>query len=351
MGAVGAVGQVSRARVLRGYVLACLLPVLVAGVLFPLRDALSLVSDALLLLLSVVVAALVGGLVPGLLAGVVATALLNFLFTPPFHTLRVASADNLVSLAVFATAAVLVSWALDQVERRRRETVRAAALEAATDVRTALLAAAGHDLRTPLAAAKAAISGLRSEDVELDEADQRDLLWSADASLDKLSGLVTNLLDLSRLQLGAVPVVRRPTPVDEVVVRALDEVSVPVVVDVPDDLPDALADAGLLERVLANLLTNAVRQPAPQRTAVVCRAHDGVVEVSVVDHGQGVPQDRWDTLFTAFQRQGDTSNTEGLGLGLAASRGLVEAMGGTLAPQHTPGGGLTMTVRLEVAGD
>ncbi|GAA1915728.1 hypothetical protein GCM10009815_08460 [Nocardioides marmoribigeumensis] len=333
-------------RRLQGLALACLLPLAVAAVLFPLRDRLSLVSDALLLLLTVVAAALVGGLLPGLVAGVVATALLNYLFTPPFHTLRVASADNVVSLVVFAAAAALVSWGLGEVERRRSATIRAATLQAATDVRTALLAAAGHDLRTPLAAAKAAVSGLRSDDVELDEADQRDLLGSADASLDRLSALVTDLLDLSRLQLDALPVVRRATAVDEVVVRALDETPAPVRVDLPEDLPDVLGDAALLQRVLANLLSNAVRHGP---TSVVARPRDGHVEVCVVDHGPGVPSSQWEAMFAPFQRHGDTSTTEGLGLGLAVARGLTEAMGGTLAPMPTPGGGLTMVVRLEVA--
>ena len=339
----------SAGKRVNGLLLACLLPIAVSAALYPLRGELSLVSDALLLLVAVVIPALVGGLVPGLLAGVVATALLNYLFTPPFHTLRVASADNVVSLVVFAGAALLVSWALEEVERRRREALRAASLEAATNVRTALLAAAGHDLRAPLAAAKAAVSSLRSDEVELDAGDQRDLLDSADASLDRLSDLVINLLDLSRLQLGALPVVRRPTAVDTAVAAALDALgtrSAPVTVDVPDDLPDASADAGLLERVLANLLSNALRHG---RTVVVCRAVDDAVELSVVDHGPGVPEDRWEAMFAPFQRLGDTSTTEGLGLGLAVARGLVEAMGGTLTPRQTPGGGLTMTVRLEAS--
>ena len=333
-------------RRLQGLAVACLLPATVAGALYPVRDGLSLVSDALLLLLTVVAAALVGGLGAGLVAGVVATALLNYLFTPPFHTLRVASADNAVSLVVFASAAALVSWGLGEVERRRRETVRAAALEAAADVRTALLAAAGHDLRTPLAAAKAAVSGLRGDDVELDESDQRDLLASADASLDRLSSLVTDILDLSRLQLDALPVHTRPTAVDEVVVRALDSVSVPVAVDLPEDLPDVLADAALLERVLANLLSNAVRVGP---TTVVARPVGERVELCVVDHGPGVPTQEWEAMFAPFQRHGDTTTSEGLGLGLAVARGLTEAMGGTIAPMPTPGGGLTMVVRLEAA--
>jgi two-component system sensor histidine kinase KdpD len=343
---VGRAGALTGVRRLQGLALACVLPLAVSAALFPMRDRLSLVSDALLLLLTVVAAALVGGFGAGLVAGVVATALLNYVFTPPFHTLHVDSPDNAISLVVFAAAAALVSWGLGEVERRRRESLRAATLQAATDVRTALLAAAGHDLRTPLAAAKAAVSSLRSDDVELGQADQDDLLATADAALDRLAALVADLLDLSRLQLGALPVVTRPTVVGEAVVGALDETAVPVAVDVPDDLPDVIADRALLQRVLANLLTNAVRHGP---TTVVARAHGAAVDICVVDHGPGVPPQEWESIFVPFQRHGDTTTTDGLGLGLAVSRGVTEAMGGTLTPMATPGGGLTMVVRLESA--
>ncbi len=337
----------STARRAQGFLLAVVLPPLVAAALVPARDTLGLVSDALLLLLAVVGVALVGGLGPGLVAAVFATALLNYLFTPPLHTWRVTDPDNVVALVVFAAVALLVSWAVDQAARRRREAVRAASLEAATNVRTALLAAVGHDLRTPLAGAKASVTGLLAQDVELSPDDRRELLTGADASLDKLTALVANLLDMSRLQLGAMPVVRRAVALDEAVARALDDLGRPgVLVDVPDDLPEALADAGLLERVLVNLLQNSLRHSAD--VTVLGREAGDLLELRVLDRGPGIPAGRRDAVFQPFQRQGDSSTTEGLGLGLAVSRGLVEAMGGTLvADDGDPG--LAMVVSLERA--
>ncbi|MFT4263971.1 MAG: ATP-binding protein, partial [Nocardioides sp.] len=220
-------------------------------------------------------------------------------------------------------------------------------------VRTALLAAVGHDLRAPLAAAKAVVSGLLSPAVTVGEADRRELLSTADASLDRLAGLVDNLLDMSRLQVGAMPVHRAPTAVDDVLSRALDDLGVSprgVLLDIAAELPLVHADAGLLERVLVNLLSNAQRYSP---TGVPPLVNGGVlgdrVEIRVVDRGPGIPGDKLDQVFVPFQRLGDTDNATGIGLGLAVSRGLVEAMGATLTPEETPGGGLTMVVSLPVA--
>lgn len=336
-----------------GLIVAAALPVLAALALLPARGTLNLVTDAMVMLLSVVVSALLGGLPAGLVSAVWAAVLLNFLFTPPFHTFRVTDPNNVVAIVVFALVAGIVSWAVEQSARRERESVRAASLEAADRVRAAILAAVGHDLRTPLAAAKASVSGLLAEDIELSEADQRELLDGADTSLDRLSSLVDNLLDVSRVQAGAMPVVLRPTAVEEVVAQALDDVGLHgqrVRVEVPDNLPPVYADAGLLERVIANLMTNAARfSPADQPVLLCAHPSGSSVDVLVVDHGPGVPASRRDDVFQPFQRLGDTSNTEGLGLGLALARGLVEAMNGTLTPRDTPGGGLTMVVSLRQA--
>ena len=136
----------STSRRVRGLLLAVALPPVTAALLLPFRGTLNLVSDALILLLCVVAAALVGGFAPACMAALVATLLLNYLFTPPLHTLRVADANNVVALVTFVAVAALVSWAVDEAARRRREAVRMASLEAATNVRTALLAAVGHDL-------------------------------------------------------------------------------------------------------------------------------------------------------------------------------------------------------------
>ena len=221
-------------------------------------------------------------------------------------------------------------------------------------MRTALLAAVSHDLRSPLASAKAAVGSLRSRDVTWTPHDRDELLATADESLDRLIRLVENLLDLSRLQAGALSVFIRPVALDEIVPLALDDLGPgghDVVVRLPEDLPDCLADAALLERVVANLTANALRHSPAGRPPLLSASTLGDrFEIHVVDHGPGIAPAHRDQMFAPFQRLGDTDNTTGVGLGLALSRGLTEAMGGSLTPQETPGGGLTMIVSLSRAG-
>jgi len=256
--------------------------------------------------------------------------------------------DQRVVGAFAAQAAVIL-------ERHRLSEAAAAAVPIAEGdrMRTALLAAVGHDLRTPLASAKAAVTSLRSDDIEWSAEDYRELLLTADESLDQLARLIENLLDMSRLQAGALSVVNRPVALDEVVPLALDDLGpagVRVVLDVPDDLPVVLADPGLLERVVANLVGNAIRYSPPETPPTVTGSSLGDrVELRVIDRGPGIPQEALERVFAPFQRLGDTDNTTGVGLGLALSRGLTEAMGGRLTPEETPGGGLTMVVSLPAA--
>ena len=248
------------------------------------------------------------------------------------------------------------------VEGRRLadEAARARELAAIDRLRSALLAAVGHELRTPLAGAKAAVSSLRQHDIAFSPAEQEELLVTIEESTDRLTDLIANLLDLSRLQAGALSVHLAPVALEEVVAAALvgvhghhrDQGRPDAVTDtVPEDLPLVLADAGLLERVIANLVDNAIRfSSTTQPVQVTAEATgDGSVRLSVVDRGPGVPRDRWDRLFVPFQRLDDRSSDGGLGLGLAIARGFTEAMRGTLEPAATPGGGLTMTVTLPVA--
>ncbi len=258
----------------------------------------------------------------------------------PLH----ADDQRLVSAFAAQTAVVL------ERQRLARAAAEAAPLAEANKMRTALLAAVGHDLRTPLAAAKAVVTSLLSRDVEWSVEDREELLETADEALDRLAALVDNLLDMSRLQSGALDVLNRPAALDEVVARALDDIGEDghnVVVDMPDNLPDVLVDAGLLERVIANLLANAVRYSPPNRPPMLTGSALGEkVELRVIDRGPGIPPEARDRVFAPFQRLGDTDNTTGVGLGLALARGLTEVMGGTLTPDETPGGGLTMVVSL-----
>jgi K+-sensing histidine kinase KdpD len=239
-----------------------------------------------------------------------------------------------------------------ETQRLANQAARAEELAHIDRLRAALLGAVGHDLRTPLAGIKAAVSSLRQPDVEFSADDRAELLATVEESTDRLTGVVDNLLSLSRLQAGVLSVDARPTPVDAVVAQAVlttDTGDIAVDVDVPDDLPLALADPGLLERVVANLLANAcTASTAGQRVLVRGRADNDRIRLDVIDHGPGIPTTDRDRIFTPFQRLNDHTGT-GLGLGLAIARGFTEAQNGTLTPTDTVGGGLTMTIDIPIS--
>jgi two-component system sensor histidine kinase KdpD len=239
----------------------------------------------------------------------------------------------------------------------RRLSARAKEASTLADVdrqRTALLAAVGHDLRTPLAGIKASVSTLRQTDVEWSDDEREQLLATIEDSVDRLDGVVRNLLDASRLRAGALSVQPEPVALDEVVSSAL--VAVPeaagrTILNVPEDLPLVAADRGLLERVFVNLLDNAVRYGGDDGPIEIAAfsGHE-TTKVEVVDHGPGVSREERERLFEPFQRLDDRSNA-GVGLGLSVARGFLEAMGGAMAADQTPGGGLTMRMRLPLAPD
>ncbi len=264
------------------------------------------------------------------------------------------ASDLRVLTAVAAQAGTLLE------RDRLREAARGARREEErTATRTALLAAVSHDLRTPLASAKASASTLRALDAELDDADRAVLLSDVEAAVDRLQGLVDNLLDMSRLDARAVRVRSEPVSLDELVPRALaglaPDQAAAVDLDVPEDLPLVMTDAGLVERALGNVVENAMRHAvgaAPGSRVLVQAACVGADElvVRVVDTGPGIPDERKAQAFSAFQRLGDAPAGQGTGLGLAVARGLVEACGGSVEADDTPGGGLTVVLRLPVAG-
>ncbi|MBZ6252821.1 sensor histidine kinase KdpD [Streptomyces olivaceus] len=257
---------------------------------------------------------------------------------------RVLPAEDRRVLAAFAAQAAVV---LDR-RRLREEADRARALAEGNRIRTALLAAVSHDLRTPLAGIKAAVTSLRSDDVAWSEEDRAELLEGIEEGADRLDHLVGNLLDMSRLQTGTVTPLIREIDVDEVAPMALGGVSEgSAELDIPETLPMVAVDAGLLERAMANLVENAVKySPAGRAVLVAASALADRVEVRVVDRGPGVPDEAKDRIFEPFQRYGDAPRGAGVGLGLAVARGFAEAMGGTLNAEDTPGGGLTMVLTL-----
>ncbi|MEU2338579.1 sensor histidine kinase KdpD [Streptomyces sp. NPDC013172] len=260
---------------------------------------------------------------------------------------RVLPASDRRVLAAFAAQAAVV---LDR-QRLQREADRAKELAEGNRIRTALLAAVSHDLRTPLAGIKAAVSSLRSDDVEWSEEDRTELLQAIEGGADRLDHLVGNLLDMSRLQTGTVTPIIRETDLDEVVPMALGGVPEDSVeLDIPETLPMVDVDRGLLERAVANVVENAVKYSPPgDKVLVSASAIADRVEVRVVDRGPGVPDEAKDRIFEPFQRYGDSPRGAGVGLGLAVARGFTEAVGGTIHAEDTPGGGLTMVLAVPTA--
>ncbi|WJV45670.1 sensor histidine kinase [Streptomyces flavofungini] len=460
--------RLGRSRIIWGWLVGIVGPVLLTLLLTNIDADLGLANDMLLFLTLTVAAALLGGMLPALASAAVGSLLLNYYFTPPLHLWTISDNKNIVAIAVFVAVAVSVASVVDLAARRTHqaarlraeseilshlagsvlrgenslesllETVRetfamesVALLERESDVtpwtcagsvgarahvgrpedaevdvpvgdhmalalsgrvlpaedrrvlaafaaqaavvldrqrlqseadqartlaegnriRTALLAAVSHDLRTPLAGIKAAVTSLRSEDVEWSEEDQAELLAGIEAGADRLDHLVGNLLDMSRLQTGTVAPLIREIDLDEVVPMALGGVpDGSVVLDIPEDLPMVAVDKGLLERAVANIVENAVKYaPEEEPVFVSASALGDRVELRVVDRGPGVPDDAKDRIFEPFQRYGDAPRGSGVGLGLAVARGFVESMGGTLNAEDTPGGGLTMVLTLKAA--
>ena len=234
------------------------------------------------------------------------------------------------------------------------EAGEAVSLAAANELRAALLSAVSHDLRTPISAVKASVTSLLQDDVEWPAEARREFLLTIDEETDRLNALVGNLLDMSRLQAGALEIVTAPVGLEEVLPAALRSIGAPdraVDIDVSESLPRVLADTGLLERALANVIANAIRYSPPDVPArITAGSIDGVVDIRVADRGPGVPAGERSRMFVPFQRLGDSqADGVGVGLGLAVAKGFVEAMGGAVEVEDTPGGGLTVVVRLRAA--
>jgi two-component system sensor histidine kinase KdpD len=268
---------------------------------------------------------------------------------------KLAARDRRVLGAVAKQAAGLVKQ-----RELTEEAGKAEAISQADELRRSLLSAVSHDLRTPLAGAKAAVSSLRSDDVDFSPEDTSELLATIEESIDQLTALVGNLLDSSRLAAGVIRPELRRVYLEETVQRALLGISKGVTgfrrrgldrvkVDVADAV--VMADGGLLERVLANLIDNALRYAPDSPVRVTAGEVGNRVLIAVIDEGPGIPRGTEEQLFGPFQRLGDHDTSIGVGLGLSVARGFVEAMGGAISATDTPGGGLTVEIDLAAPKD
>jgi two-component system, OmpR family, sensor histidine kinase KdpD len=253
-------------------------------------------------------------------------------------------------LATFANQAALAVERGQQEEERNR----ARALQETDRLRTALLNSVSHDLRTPLASIKASASSLLDGEVRWSDAERDEFLATINSEADRLTRLVHNLLDMSRIEAGALDPRLVESSVAEmvgpVVSRARAASRQRVDVDVPDDLAPVLVDPVRIDQVLTNLLDNARGYAAAGPVQVVARQAGDTVDLRVVDHGPGIPGPERERVFDQFYRlKGGGRRPEGTGMGLAICRGIVQAHGGRLWVETTPGGGASFVLTLPVS--
>jgi two-component system sensor histidine kinase KdpD len=454
-------------RQLVGLAFGVVAPAALSLLLYLTPDLHGLPVEAMSLMVVVVATALVGGLAPAVVSALASALLLNYLFTPPLHTLTIAEPENVVTIVIFVAVGIAVATVVDNAARRTAEagaaraeadaltvlahslltssddlagllssacrvldargaavvhrdeagvetvvascgtpppSVEAAAVSAAIDerstlvlsgptlpasrrsllnayaayakvmeerrratlaevdrlrlaevdrTRTALLAAVSHDLRNPLAALKVSVDSLRSTDVSWSAEVVAELLLTIEESTDRLTALVVNLLDMSRISTGSISVARSEVDLAAAIRGSIAPLTGGERIEVDVD-PEVvvLADAGLLDRVLANICENALKYtPGSARVRIDATVAADHVVVRIADSGPGVPEDERERLFAPFQRFGDVPQQDGVGLGLAVAHGLTEAMGGTIASEETPGGGLTFVLELPRPAD
>jgi two-component system sensor histidine kinase KdpD len=286
--------------------------------------------------------------VPLVQAGLVATPGSGTTISLVDATLVVAGSLTREGRRVLEAFAAQLTTALEQ-RRLQREAAEAAVVAEADALRTALLRAVSHDLRTPLSSIKASVTSLLQGDVSWSPDEHKEFLLTIDEEADRLDHVVADLLDASRLEAGAVSPDLRPVALDDVAAASLATVSGlsgSIEVEIPAVLPMVLADPGLLERAIANLVANAAKVTPPGEVIRIVGTTAGEqVELRIIDRGPGVPESAREQMFQPFQRLGDTG-AGGVGLGLAVAKGLVKAMEGAVVPEDTPGGGLTMVISM-----
>jgi two-component system sensor histidine kinase KdpD len=317
----------------------------VTGLVYALRPAAPVLSLGALYVVAVVVVAVVGGLPYAVPVSIASMLVFNFLFLPPLHTFALRDSANWVALAAYLVTAVVVGELATRTRRLARDAVEAEALRQSEAVKTAILHSVSHDLRSPLTAIRAASDGLGSASLDLTPADREELVATIRDEVRRLDRLVGNLLDVSRLEAGPARVRPALWTVDELLARALDALGADadrVVVSLPRELPATRVDAAQIERVLVNLIENALKfssvdDPVEVRVEVV----EGSVLVRVSDRGPGVGADDVERIFEPFEGHGT-------GLGLAIARGFAEANGGRVTVE-SGGPGATFVLELRAA--
>jgi two-component system sensor histidine kinase KdpD len=323
----------------------------VTGAVFGLKEVAPVLSLGVLYVFAVLPVAISYGLGYAIAVSIASMLAFNFFFLPPLHTLALTDSENWVALAVYLVTAVVVSELAAVARRRSLAAVEAEALRRSDSVKTAVLHAVSHDLRSPLTAIRAAGEGLESGSLRLDEHDRAELLETIRIETARLERLVSNLLDLSRLEAGAALPEPELWPVDELVSRALEALGADaarVSVVNAGDPPPARVDVAQLERVLVNVLENALRLSSPaDPVEVEVGELAGEIQIRVSDRGPGLDHDDLERIFEPFEH--GERGPRGTGLGLAIARGFAAANGCRLWAEARPGSGATFVLALPAA--
>lgn len=307
---------------------------------------------ALVFLTAVLAAAVVHGLGPALVACIVSLLAYNFLFLPPLYTFRIADASNIVTLFFFGVVAIIASNLAARVKLQ--------AVVAETErLRSAMLTSLSHDLRTPLASILGAASSLATNRDAFDEASRDELIATIHEEAERLNRFISNLLDMTRLDSGAIVPKLELVDLSDVTGTALRRTDGiltghSVKLDIPADLPLVRVDPVLFEQVIFNLLDNAAKY-APPHTCILVRAReeDGNVRMEIADEGRGIPPGEAEDIFERFHRaQATDSQRAGTGLGLAICRGFLTAMKGSIvAANRSDGPGAIFTLTLPTSAE
>ncbi|HEX3608840.1 MAG TPA: ATP-binding protein [Solirubrobacterales bacterium] len=338
---------------------------------YPLKSVAPVVSLGVLYLPGILLISIVWGLRLGLLASLTSAVAYNFFQLPPLHRLAIAEEGNWVALLIFVIVAAVSSAVAEmaraqavEAERRREEAdraltelarerdrkqaemVEAEALRRSDELKTALLRSISHDLRSPLTSMIASGVALGSAAPTAEE--REELSQAIVVEGERLSRLVENLLDMSRLEAGKAEPHREPIDLGEVFEAAREATERPEMVRlaIDRDLPLVEADAAQLERAFANLLENAIRHGGGRPVMVKSRLVGGEVTLRVVDQGPGIPESEWQRIFEPFQRGEPNGAQGGSGLGLAIAKGFIEANGGEITVESLPGQGSSFVVSM-----
>lgn len=319
-----------------------------------LGDHANLVTVSLILLLIVLASATFFGRNPALLASVAAMLCFNYFFLPPVHTWTIADPQNLVAWAAFTLTAVIAGELSAYARRRAHEAERlyeelqkafqdateAAALKQSEKLKSALLDAVTHDLRTPLTSIKASVTTLLESEgghrtIELSSEGRAEFLDIINEETDRLNGFIESMVQLARVEAGSTNKAGSLSSVEEIITIALERAEKIIVrhhltLNLQKELPLIRVDSRAIAEVVYNLIENAAKYSQPETTITVdARSHGNRVLISVLDEGKGIPVDMREKVFEKFVRI-DSDHSEGLGLGLAIARGIVEAQNGTI---------------------